>query len=223
MSESNFLYSKCAQFASNSDQFEEGELIYITEKLHGASCYILYYPSEDRFELTTKNQAKKDLKLTENATNKYWVALNRQIEIFKAKSIRLESECSDVEVIEIACELLPVQKGFTYGYTEPTLRAFGAAAKIRNEGWKRFNYLDLKVILGADLMVPVFWDGYFRKADIPKYIAMAEGKETVSGKELHIKEGVVVAPIVPRKDKSGTYLSMKILNTKYKNDGEELS
>lgn len=207
------------QFASNSDQFEDGELIYITEKLHGASCYILAYP-DGSYEITTKNQAKKDYKLTESETNKYWVALRNHKEFFDkvSKNIFFTNNC---KVLEFACELLPVQKGFTYGFASPTVKVFGMAVKS-SDGWSRFSFVTLKMIC-EDMTVPHFYIGQFRKADIPKYIALAEGKETVSGKELHIKEGVVIAPVVPRKDKGGTYISMKILNTKYKNDGEELS
>lgn len=213
------------QFASNSDQFIDGEAVYITEKLHGASCYILAYP-DGSYEITTKNQAKKDYKLTESETNKYWVALRNHKEFFDAKTHFVFEEAKvrgeELEVIEYATELLPVQKGFTYGFTNPTVRIFGLAFKFKDRGWERQSYVKMFSMLNG-MLVPSFGIFKFSKADIPKYITLAEGKETVSGKELHIKEGVVIAPAVPRKDKGGTYISMKILNTKYKNDGEELS
>ena len=82
--------------------------------------------------------------------------------------------------------------------------------------------LELSDILD-NLTVPFFGEFAFSKNNIQKYISLAEGKETVSGKELHIKEGVVIAPAIPRKGKDGGWVSMKILNSKYKNTGEELS
>lgn len=209
------------QFASNYDEFEEGELVCITEKLHGASCYVLYYP-DGHFEITTKNQAKKDLRIQESEGNKYWQALNNNKKAFEeyAKAYINDS----VECVQFACELIPCQGGFTYGQDKPTLRIFGFASKYKETSWIRSQFLTLELSDILDnLTVPFFGEFAFSKNDIQKYISLAEGKETVSGKELHIKEGVVIAPAIPRKGKDGGWVSMKILNSKYKNTGEELS
>jgi hypothetical protein len=45
----------------------------------------------------------------------------------------------------------------------------------------------------------------------------------VSGKELHIREGVVLRPYIDRDAKDGTKLRLKIINPAYKETGEEIN
>ena len=54
-------------------------------------------------------------------------------------------------------------------------------------------------------------------------IASSKGMEGVSGKKLHIKEGVVVEPIYPRQSRSGKELIVKVINPKYKGDDDDMS
>jgi hypothetical protein len=45
----------------------------------------------------------------------------------------------------------------------------------------------------------------------------------VSGKELHIREGVVVTPVVPRNDSEGHGLAVKFLNSKFKGAATDIA
>jgi len=45
----------------------------------------------------------------------------------------------------------------------------------------------------------------------------------VSGKQLHIREGVVVRPYVDRRASDGRRLALKLINPKYKETGEEIN
>lgn len=73
-----------------------------------------------------------------------------------------------------------------------------------------------------DHAVPVLYEGPFDEATVRK---LRGGLETVSGKGLHIREGVVVAPKVPRFAADGSDLSVKLISDAYakKETGEEYS
>ena len=59
---------------------------------------------------------------------------------------------------------------------------------------------------------------------LPKFInQLAEVKERVSGKELHIEEGVVVRPYIDRNGSDGTPLRLKVISKHYKESGEEIN
>jgi hypothetical protein len=47
--------------------------------------------------------------------------------------------------------------------------------------------------------------------------------EQVSGKQHHIREGVVLRPYIDRDAKDGTKLRLKIINPKYRETGEEIN
>ena len=114
-------------------------------------------------------------------------------------------------------KVVPVQKGFDYGFhgNEKAARIF----ELVLDGIPvPFDDLPPEV---RSLWVPVLYRGPFEDADLPK---LAKGRETVSGEERHIREGVVVSPADPTKRaEDGTRLRLKVLNPKYKDDDEEVN
>jgi hypothetical protein len=48
-------------------------------------------------------------------------------------------------------------------------------------------------------------------------------KGTCSGKQLHIREGVVIRPYIDRCARDNTKLRLKLINPKYKESGDEIS
>jgi hypothetical protein len=59
---------------------------------------------------------------------------------------------------------------------------------------------------------------------LPKNIVdLCKGNELVSGKEVHIREGVVLRPYIDRTATDGTKLRLKIINPAYKETGEEIN
>ena len=97
----------------------------------------------------------------------------------------------------------------------------------------------------SELWVPIVYDGQLdliekeviifedeergiRKTRIdyilPKEIVnLCKGNELVSGKEVHIREGVVLRPYIDRNAKDRTKLRLKIINPAYKESGEEIN
>jgi RNA ligase (TIGR02306 family) len=64
------------------------------------------------------------------------------------------------------------------------------------EGLGREAQLDAAELLGGELpLVPRLYEGPY---DIDRVLEIASGRETVSGRGLHLREGVVVRPAVER-------------------------
>lgn len=60
--------------------------------------------------------------------------------------------------------------------------------------------------------VPVLYRGPFSKQALDEY---TNGKETVSGKGMHIREGVVIRPVVERRDYKLGRIQLKSVSEKY--------
>ena len=59
---------------------------------------------------------------------------------------------------------------------------------------------------------------------LPKSIVdLCKGNELVSGKQVHIREGVVLRPYIDRNAVDGTKLRLKIINPAYRETGEEIN
>jgi len=56
-----------------------------------------------------------------------------------------------------------------------------------------------------------------------RLLVFSKGMELVSGKGLHIKEGVVISPYIDRFAMDGTRLRLKVINPKYKETGDEIN
>jgi RNA ligase (TIGR02306 family) len=126
----------------------------------------------------------------------------------------------DVTKIQIVGEVIPCQSGYSYGRVEPEVLAFSIVL-YRNSAVESF--FPIEIIHSWHLKtVPVIHIARYGEIK-DKLRGLAEGMEQVSGKETHIREGVVVRPRIDRKSSRGTWLRLKIINPKYKETGEELS
>lgn len=204
----------CEQFGVYADQLQPGEDVVITEKLHGSQAiYYLHLPTGERY-VTSKGFLGRGLCLVQNEKNAYWqnaAAIWSMIE----RSVGSGLIAPDTSV-QVFGELVPCQGGaWTYGETGGTtvmvfdVRLNGISApydKLAPE-W-------------ADAWVPVIYRGPF---DVEQARSLREGMEQVSGKQLHIREGVVVRPYVDRRASDERRLALKLINPKYKETGEEIS
>lgn len=195
----------CEHYSAFEDELLPDETVIVTEKIHGSQ--FIAFRGGDRF-VTSKGLLKRGLCIEEDEGNLYWRA-------FKAVGGwgLLDTLFPPDASVQLFGEAFPCQRGFRYGQERPTLRFF----KIKVNG-KTLNQSEIPVAL-LNLWVPIIYQGPLDKATVRQ---MAEGMEQVSGKELHIREGVVVCPLFMRSAKNGTRLQLKILNPKYKETGEEL-
>jgi len=187
------------------DDMEPGETVVISEKLHGSQENVIY--RDGKVWISSKGLLKRGLAIKESEGNSYWKA-------FRNSGVQeVLATLSNDTTHHFVGEMIPCQKGYTYGQSEPTLRLF----EYRNNTQS----LPLPDELEY-LSVPILYEGEFSEE---KAEELAKGMEQVSGRELHIREGCVVQPVEPRRTSKGTRLILKFINPKYakKATGEEFN
>ncbi|MFI6152697.1 RNA ligase (ATP) [Kitasatospora sp. NPDC051170] len=176
------------------DVFEPGEPVVLTEKLHGSCCLLTYTAATGEVQVSSKGIGAQGLALVETERNLYWrtVRAHGIPEVAARLAERLGAERVGIfgEVFGEGVQDL------TYGATAraglPGYAAFDVSAVIDG----RLTWLDAAELLDGQLpLVPELWRGPFDRETV---LAFAEGKETHSGRGLHLREGVVVRPVTER-------------------------
>jgi len=229
-----FVRHDVEQFRIFQTEFTPGEDVIVTEKMHGTQINIIK-DKFDRITVTSKGRAEHNLVLRRIPKKKLWRGVglkSKLINLWKAlftsspetineywkyaEDSRLiaflgREEFKGTE-IQIIGEVVPAQKGFSYGEVTPRVYVFRVVQGTQDLPYG--SYPELK-------WVPLLYKGPY---DLDKILPLAEGNETVSGSSLHIREGIVLSPSPIRKAKNGTTLFVKIINKKFKvdQDGEEI-
>jgi RNA ligase (TIGR02306 family) len=211
----------------------DGERVVVTEKVHGSQFILAHNIDNDETIVTSKGMLKSGFVIEESDENTYWVASKNDDLVGKIK------RNFDSGVVQVFGEVIPVQKGYNYGQILPTVSIFDV----------RFNGISIPYDQVpsdfSELWVPIVYDGVINliqkevvifedielgirktRTDniLPQDIVdLCKGNELVSGKELHIREGVVLRPYIDRVAKDRTKLRLKIINPKYKESGEEIN
>ncbi|MGY4738084.1 RNA ligase (ATP) [Streptomyces sp. ATMOS53] len=196
--------------------FEPGERVVVTEKLHGSACLLTYVADDDRVHVSSKGFGAKSLALVEDPRNLYWRAIrgHRVAETAARLASRLGARRIGIfgEVYGAGVQDLTYGadgRRDTLGYA-----VFDVSAEIDGE----IRWLDAPDVLKDELpLVPRLFEGPY---DSDHILALATGRETMSGHELHLREGVVIRPSTERyspttggraiaKAVSGAYLTRK--------------
>lgn len=182
---------------------QEGEYVFVTEKLHGILTGAVLLPEHDaidgkRFFVFGKGLGHDGLAFIDDEANKDNVYLKI------AHQFKLEEKVRQLaaRLDETANPVFMIGETFGIGVQDlgyglkPTYRAFAIGAGYRG----REQYLDYLTALEHAAVVGVQWvpelyRGPFSKAMLDEVIT---GKETLTGKCVHIREGGVVEPIAPR-------------------------
>jgi len=211
----------------------DGERVVITEKVHGSQFILAHNIDDNETIVSSKGLLKNGLTIEESDENSYWLAAKNDDIINKIRSNWTSG------VVQIFGEVIPVQGGYSYGQTKPTASLFD----IRVNG-ESIPY-DVVPDIFKTHWVPVIYDGVLNldKKEVviysdpergihktridyilPKSIVdLCKGNELVSGREVHILEGVVLRPYIDRTAVDGTKLRLKIINPAYKETGEEIN
>ena len=176
------------------DIFTPGEAVVLTEKLHGSACLLTYLADEDRVHVSSKGFGAKYLALKEDPRNLYWRAMHghgvaevaaRLAERLGARRVGIFGEVYGAGVQDLTYGADGRRESLGYA-------VFDVSAEI--DGTVR--WLDAAELLGGELpLVPRLFEGAY---DIDRVLEVASGRETVSGRELHLREGVVIRPAVER-------------------------
>jgi RNA ligase (TIGR02306 family) len=172
---------------------KEGEEVVITEKIHGVSSRYVYR-NGNMFCGSHRNWKKED------PQNLWWKALANHPEI--------REFCESHQDITVYGEVYgPVQK-LRYGLREPKIAVFDL---LKENKW--INSLDARE-LGAKLpWVPLLYQGPYKFVTA---IQLAEQDSSIeSAPKGHIREGVVVKPIIERFDPEIGRVNLKIVSNRY--------
>ncbi|MGW1175753.1 RNA ligase (ATP) [Kitasatospora sp. NPDC002543] len=176
------------------DVFEPGEPVVLTEKLHGSCCLVTYVAATGEVRVSSKGIGAQGLALAESTRNLYWRAV-RAYDI-PAVAARLAQRLG-AERVGIFGEVFGEGvQDLSYGASARTERPGYAAFDVSAVVDGRLNWLSAVELLDGELpLVPELWRGPF---DPETVLGFARGRETVSGRQLHVREGVVVRPVAER-------------------------
>ncbi|MFJ2744148.1 RNA ligase (ATP) [Streptomyces sp. NPDC087440] len=177
--------------------FEPGEEVVLTEKLHGTACLLTYVADGERVHVSSKGFGSRNLALKEADRNLYWRAVTGHRVAAVAAGIAEQLGARRVGIF-----------GEVYGAGVQDL-GYGADGRSLSLGYAAFDvsvdvdgqvrWLDAaeftELLEGRLPMVPRLYEGPY---DVSKVLELATGRETVSGRELHLREGVVIRPAVER-------------------------
>jgi RNA ligase (TIGR02306 family) len=215
------------------NELVNGERVVISEKIHG-SQFILAHNIDNRETIvSSKGMLKSGLVIEESDENTYWIAAKNDDIVGRI------TRSFTSGVIQVFGEVIPVQGGYNYGQGKPTTRIFD----VRVNGISLpYDQVPSEF---SEIWVPVVYDGTLQLIEkevvvfedvergirnsridniLPTDIVdFCKGNELVSGRGVHIREGVVLRPYIDRNAKDGTKLRLKIINPKYKESGEEIN
>ncbi|MBW8805791.1 MAG: RNA ligase (ATP) [Catenulisporales bacterium] len=198
--------------------FEPGEPVSATEKVHGTCCLYTYLAETGEHLVSSKGFGAKYLALAEADKNLYWrtvrgyrlpEAAARIAESYGARRVGIYGEVYGKGVQDLA-----------YGadaQDRPGYAVFDICVDVDGTvRWLDVPELAKALASVADLDipgVPVLYEGPYDEALL---LAVASGKETVSGTSAHIREGIVVrAQQEHRNDVVGSRTIGKIVSAEY--------
>lgn len=176
------------------DVFAPGEPVVLTEKLHGSACLVTYVAESGRVHVSSKGFGAKSLALQEDPRNLYWRAVHGHGVAAAAAGLAERLGARRVGIF-----------GEVYGDGVQDL-TYGADGRRDTLGYAVFDvsadidgqvrWLDATELLDGELpLVPRLYEGPY---DADRVLALATGRESVSGRDLHLREGVVIRPAVER-------------------------
>jgi RNA ligase (TIGR02306 family) len=213
---------------------QEGEEVVFTEKIHGTWMGIADVPADlrepemmdGRFFIGSKGLTKDGVywkDIPENKSNFYVSTAKKFNLLNKLAQIRelLGAEAKDEDVIWLMGEAFGLQKGYGYGATsqDSDYRAF--AIKVGPRYLNRDEFSGLCIL--ADIKTaPLLYRGPFSMEKVKEFTS---GKETITTKNLHIREGIVITPVEERYDNFVGRVCLKSVSDDYlmKSTGEEFN
>jgi RNA ligase (TIGR02306 family) len=204
----NFSYTDIENIKAWPDVFEEGERVYMTEKLHGTCC--VFHLENGILYVASKGFAAKGLALEPDDQNFYWrIAKKYDVE---SKLLQMAHDMK-TSMAALYAEGVGVQD-LKYGYT-------GADAEAR--------FFDLSIGQSDGKQYLSHWQtrSWLEEVDLPAVPLVYEGPfnqevldEATSGGSLvdeagHLREGVVVSPHITRRHENLGRVILKSVSPAY--------
>lgn len=211
----------------------EGEEVVFTEKLHGTFTQIVYLPPRfieaegleyketfgDKNGLLmvgSKSLSADGLMFKANKQNDNNVYVKVVVEQDMLSKFMEQFKDEELPVIMLGETFGSDVQDLRYGFThrgQNGFRAFAIYKGLRSR-FKVLNSDELDVVLGKMEIerVPVLYRGPFSREVMNEH---TNGKETVSGKEMHIREGIVITPITERYNNKVGRVILKNVSSDY--------
>ncbi len=224
------------QFRIFESCFKSDDIVTVTEKVHGSQICI----ARDRngvITVSSKGASERGFVIEETLADPWWHGrrfttrvrnliywLIRKVKGIKAARNVYWQAAYNSGIIEylsdwptnsttelqVFGEVIPLQKGYNYGKDRVTVLVFRVIVNGTDAGYRAY----------FPNWVPLLYQG---KYDPSIILPLRSGYETVSGKALHIREGVVLRHEELKFTENGTPLIVKLLNSAYKDSDEDLS
>lgn len=210
-------------FKKFPDVIAEGEMVQLTEKLHGTFSMFTATPTADandklidsRFAVSSKGLGAKGLAFKDNEKNEnnLYLKTAKELNIFEVAGVLADRFGKNVT---LAGEIFGSKvQDLQYGVEGGTqFRLFDIAVGNERSEKRYLNHEDVEAICKEFNIqrVPVLFVGKFSKEILLEH---TYGKETVSGNESHIREGVVIKPLVERYDPKIGRVLLKSISDDY--------
>lgn len=185
---------------NHSNPFSTDDQVVVTEKIHGTNTAFGIVDGE--FVVCSRNYG-----LHEDENNTYWrVARGMDME----DACRSLHQCFPQDDIWIHGEIYGVQD-MKYGLNGGRLGFRAFDVRVRDDYMNFHQMSRLLGFLGVPV-VPVFYKGQYHKG----LLDLADGNESVSGKEMHIREGIVIrAEEESKKLPNGDRKILKVVSDAY--------
>ena len=180
------------------DIFQEGEPVYITEKIHGENARYVYVDGKQYCGSRTNWKREGE--------NVWWRALKNSPDIGRF--------CQNNPGVVLYGEVAGHTGKFDYGVSkEDRVKFFAFDIKAGSDWYKPRLFNDALIPYEIDLVPTILWDVPFHK---DKVISLAEGQSTLSN---HVREGVVVKPMEERTDLTIGRVCLKVVGNGYYKKG----
>lgn len=185
-------------FQKYSKWLNEGELVVVTEKLHGSNCRVVMV--DDKLWVGSRNQWWE-----EDDKNLYWQAI-------RSAGPDLIDYCRDFPGHTIYGEAYGKNRGFHYD-TEPGQTKFRAFAIMSPNGL----WADWSLCKSLSEAYKIPWAPYVMsgKWDSTLLDLCKTRIEATSLLGTHVMEGVVIVPQVERKTSDGRRVALKLVSNRY--------
>lgn len=189
------------------DVLQEGEEVVMTEKLHGTFCGVGILPAKDmdgkhfdsQYVVFSKGQGSKGLCFKDSAINRgnvYFRALENSHILSKLRLLREDREWPNVPIFILGEVYGKGVQDLAYGSNDVAFRAFDIVMGYRGDQvYDDYDDFAFDCNFAGIDMVPLVYRGPFSKEILTD---VTNGLETVSGKSMNIREGVVVKPLNER-------------------------
>ncbi len=172
------------------NDFKKGEPVYVTEKIHGCNVGCVF--DGERLHVRSRNQWVAE------GDNVFWNAINSVPEVIEF--------CKSNPWTMVYGEAYGQVKGFRYGLENGKVSFLAFDIRLANGEWLNPEMFMNQCVMYGVKFVPVLKCDSF---DFDELCRLAEEPSAVDGK---IREGVVVKPLVERRNATFNRVFLKIVN-----------